>query len=53
MKRASYPGPRFGAQSNSEPPLSLRDIVDALCAGFSPDSSTLENVLDRIEGTRR
>ena len=52
MKRASFPGPRFRAAPPNDPPLSLRDIVDALCAGALPNSSTLEMALDRIEGVK-
>ncbi|KEO52903.1 hypothetical protein [Thioclava pacifica] len=55
MKRAPIPGPRFGADPyhDTEPPLSLRDIVDALCCGLNPAPSALEAALDRIEGACR
>ena len=52
MKRASSPGPHHGAQTLTEPPLRLRDIVEALCAGLTPSAAGLEIALDRIEGAR-
>ncbi|PFG64575.1 hypothetical protein AXZ77_3216 [Thioclava sp. ES.031] len=55
MKRPSSPGPRYRADTHVDidPPLSLRDIVEALCSGFPPGQSALEATLDRIEGGRR
>ncbi|MBN2740375.1 MAG: hypothetical protein JXR35_05665 [Rhodobacteraceae bacterium] len=53
MKRPSFPGPRFRADTPNDPPLNLRDIVDALCTGALPSSASLEMALDRIEGAKR
>ncbi|WP_156102840.1 hypothetical protein [Thioclava atlantica] len=56
MKRPAVPGPRWRAEpttQEADPPLSLRDIVEALCAPMAPGATAFEIALDRIEGARR
>lgn len=40
---------RPGADTPAEPPLSLADLVTALCAGLMPLHG-IEALLDRVEG---
>lgn len=53
MNTNHLPGPKAPPdERTSGPPISLRDIVQALCSGLSPSSEGLEFVLDRIERTK-
>ena len=53
MSQPSPPGPDVRVDHRAEPPLSLRDIVEAICSGMGPNTNALELALDRIEGTRQ
>ncbi len=53
MKRAPIPGPADRADKIADSPLSLRDIVEALCCGLTPSADSIEICLDRIERTQQ
>lgn len=43
--------PPSGASHRSDPPLTLRDLVEAVCSGIAP-SQGIEMMLDRLEGQK-
>ncbi|MDF2142228.1 hypothetical protein [Paenirhodobacter sp. CAU 1674] len=45
------PTPRAARHHRAEPPISLREIVAALCSALPPSAEGLELILDRIEKT--
>lgn len=50
MKRAPFPRPMaHRADHPNDPPLTLGDIVEALCASIPPANSGIEYFLDRLE----
>ena len=50
MKRAPFPRPMaHRAYHPIDPPLTLGDIVEALCASIPPANSGIEYFLDRLE----
>ena len=48
MKRSLHPGPEARGARRSDPPFSLRDLVEAICTGVTP-AQGIEMMLDRIE----
>jgi hypothetical protein len=50
MKTSPLPGPTARANDRlTDPPITLRDIVQALCSGMAAHGQGIELVLDRIE----
>ena len=48
MNPSLHPAPTPRAARRSDPPFSLRDLVEAICTGVAP-AQGIEMMLDRIE----
>ncbi len=51
MQHIQHPAPTARGSNRSEPPLSLRDLVEAICTGVA-SAQGIETMLDRIEGLK-
>ncbi len=51
MHTIQHPAPAARGGNRSEPPLSLRDLVEAICTGVA-STQGIEMMLDRIEGLK-
>ncbi len=51
MTNIAHPGPDTKGSRRSDPPLSLRDLVEAICTGVAP-AQGIEMMLDRLEGLK-
>lgn len=51
MKILPHPGPDTRGANRSDPPLSLRDLVEAIFTGVA-SAQGIEMMLDRIEGLK-
>lgn len=51
MQHVQHPAPASPGAHRSETPLSLRDLVEAICTGVA-STQGIEMMLDRIEGLK-